>query len=112
MDYRKVTAIVRAVMLEFIERKLVSMNISGISVTQVSGYGEYHNFYKSDMMCTHARIEIFCHADQAEKIAHCIMNVAHIGEPGDGIVAILPVEQLYRIRTKEPEKDHGRKHHE
>ena len=28
------------------------------------------------------------------------MEVAHTGMEGDGIVAVIPVEKLYRIRTK------------
>ena len=100
MEYRKVNAIINTLMLEKVEQALQKEGVSGISITQVQGYGEYHNFYKPDMMCNHARIEIFCHASVADDIAHCIMNAAHIGQPGDGIIAIVPVEKLFRIRTK------------
>lgn len=99
MEYRKVTAIVRASQLETIEKALLAKGVKGLSVTQVSGYGEYHNFYQPDMMTSHARIEIFVAADEAEAIARCIMDAARLGQPGDGIVALLPVEKLYRIRT-------------
>jgi len=102
MKYRKINAIINSMMLENVESALSDMKVSGISVTQVSGYGEYQNFYEPDMMCRHARIEIFCHVSEADAIAHCIMDAAHIGQPGDGIVAILPVESLFRIRTKSP----------
>ena len=102
MKYRKINAIISSMMLENVESSLRDMKVSGISVTQVTGYGEYHDFYKPDMMCRHARIEIFCHASEADAIAHCIMDAAHIGQPGDGIVAVLPVESLFRVRTKSP----------
>ena len=100
MQYRKVMAIVTSEKLEDIESALQAIKVSGVSISQVRGYGEYHNFYRPDMMCRHARIEIFCHASKAEAIAACIMNVAHTGLTGDGMVAVLPVDQLYRIRTK------------
>lgn len=100
MEYRKVNAIISTFMLEKVEQALREMNVSGISITQVRGYGEYHNFYQPDMMCSHARIEIFCHESEADTVAHCIMNTAHIGQAGDGIVAIVPVEKLFRVRTK------------
>lgn len=100
MKYRKITAIVRAGMLEDIESIFIDMKVKGVTVTQVSGYGEYHNFFRNDTMSEHSRIEIFCRAEEAEGLAQAIMDAAHIGQPGDGIVSILPVEQLYNIRTK------------
>jgi len=100
MRYRKVTAILRTSLLEEVEQSLLSTGIDGISVTQLHGYGEYHNFYQTDTMCEHARVEIFCLANQAQKIANCIMDKAHTGQAGDGIVAILPVEELFHTRTK------------
>lgn len=100
MKYRKITAIVRPSKLEHIERVFVDMKVNGVTVTRVSGYGEYHNFFRSDTMCEHSRIEIFCRAEEAEGLAQAIMDAAHMGQPGDGIVSILPVEQLYNIRTK------------
>ena len=100
MQYRKVTAIVASEKLEEIEAALQRVNVSGVSVSQVRGYGEYHNFYSADMMCRHARIEIFCHVSRAEAIATCIIDTAHTGISGDGMVAVLPVEHFYCIRTK------------
>ncbi|HKI62340.1 MAG TPA: P-II family nitrogen regulator [Mariprofundaceae bacterium] len=100
MKYRKVTAIVMSEKLGDIEKALIAMHVSGLSITQVRGYGEYHNFYQKDMMCRHARIEIFCLTSQADAIAKCIMEAAHTGMAGDGVVAILPTEKLYRIRNK------------
>ncbi len=100
MNYRKVTAIIRRDVLEKVEHVLQAMGVQGISVTKVKGYGEYADFYSSDWMVSHARIEIFTDETQADPIAQAIMNSAHIGAEGDGIVAILPVEKLYRIRTR------------
>jgi len=100
MNYRKVTAIIRRDVLEKVECILQAMGVQGISVTKVKGYGEYADFYSSDWMVSHARIEIFTDKAQAEPIAQAIMNSAHVGVEGDGIVAILPVEKLYRIRTR------------
>ncbi|MCF6355574.1 MAG: P-II family nitrogen regulator [Candidatus Polarisedimenticolaceae bacterium] len=100
MIYQKVTAIIRCDALEKVESVLQSMGVHGISVTKVKGYGEYADFYSSDWMVSHSRIEIFTDEAQADLIAQAIMNSAHTGAEGDGIVAILPVERLYRIRTR------------
>ncbi len=100
MNYRKVTAIIRCDVLEKVESVLRALEVHGISVTKVKGYGEYANFYSSDWMVSHARIEIFTDETQADSIAQAIMKSAHIGVEGGGIIAILPVEKLYRIRTQ------------
>ncbi|EAU55191.1 P-II family nitrogen regulator [Mariprofundus ferrooxydans] len=100
MKYKKVMAIIISEKLEEVEKALNAMHVSGLSVTQVRGYGEYHNFYRHDMTCRHARIEIFCQTSEANAIARCIMDAAHTGMSGDGIVGILPVEQFYHIRTR------------
>ena len=35
-----------------------------------------------------------------ESITTAIMDGAHTGEPGDGIVAVVPIEKFYLIRTR------------
>jgi nitrogen regulatory protein P-II 1 len=49
-------------------------------------------------MSTYACIEIFTDVAQVKQIVDTIMRVAHTGTAGDGIVAVLPVDALYRIR--------------
>ena len=100
MALRKVVAIIRNETLEKVEGKLVELQVKGISETKVKGYGEYANFFKSDWMVTHSKLEIFTEEKMADQIADAIMEVAHTGLEGDGIVAVLPVLKLYRIRTK------------
>jgi len=100
MQYKKVTAIVICEKLKEVEQALVTIGVSGVSITQIRGYGEYHDYYQPDMMSCHARIEIFCRAAKADAIVQTIMDTAHNGQPEDGIIAVLPVDHLYRIRTK------------
>ncbi len=101
MNLRKVTAIFRSERLEEVEKRLQEAGVKGLSVTKVKGYGEYANFFAHDWMVTHARIEIFTDATAAERLAKIIVEAAHGGGEGDGFVAILPVEKVYRIRTTE-----------
>ena len=101
MIFRKVTAIFRPDRLEAVEDRLRSLGVAGVSVTRVKGFGEYANFYKPDWLCTHVRIEVFTSKLKADEIAEAIMDAAHTGMEGDGIIAILPVEAVYHIRTKE-----------
>jgi len=48
----------------------------------------------------HARLELFVSQARAKEVAEIIMDAAHAGEAGDGIIAIEPVETLMRIRTR------------
>lgn len=100
MESRKITAIIRSSELEKVEERLQAIGVKGISVSKVKGYGEYANLSRSDWMVTHVRIEIFSKKSQVDEIVSAIMDSAHLGIAGDGIVAVLPVEKLYRIRTK------------
>ena len=101
MEFRKITAIIHPDRLEAVETQLRQLGVPGVSVTKVKGFGEYTNFYTPDWMCSHVRIEIFIEKAKADLIASTIIDAAHAGIAGDGIVAVLPVESIYRIRTKE-----------
>jgi len=100
MNFQKITAIIQPEALERVENKLQELDVPGVSVTKVKGYGEYKDFYTRDWMMSHVKIEVFIDAARAESVAVAIMETAHTGISGDGMVAIMPVESLYHIRTK------------
>ena len=100
MELKKIVAIIRNTELEKVEGRLVDMRVKGISVTKVKGFGEYANFFNPDWMVTHSRIEIFTEEARVDEIVSVIIEIAHTGMEGDGIVAVIPVEKVYRIRTK------------
>ncbi len=106
MELKKVVAIVRGTVLEDVEERLRQLGIKGISVSHIKGYGEYANLFTADRMTAHAKIEIFSKQSAVDDIVAAIIETAHRGIAGDGIVAIQPVEKLYRIRTKAEPKDH------
>lgn len=101
MRYAKVTGIIRSSVLDEVEKRLINEGASGMSVTKVKGCGELKDFFSRDWLVTHARIEIFTLAEDAERIAQAIVEEAQSGESGDGVVAILPVEKVLRVRTGE-----------
>jgi nitrogen regulatory protein P-II 1 len=100
MELKKINAIIRSRLLEDVEERLKKIGVKGLTVTRVKGYGEAKSIWSQDWLGTHARIEIFTEKAQADEIANIIMEVAHTGGPGDGIICILPVEKIFRIRTK------------
>ena len=105
MEFRKVTAIIRIERADQVAEKLKSIGVPGMSCTHVKGYGEYANFYSSDWRVEHARFELFVHMSRAGEIAKAIMDAARTGVSGDGIVAVLPVEHLYHVKTGKESKD-------
>jgi len=100
MEYSKITAIIRTLKLEVVERRLQKIGVKGISISRVKGYGEYKSYFRRDFMVSHVRIEIYSSVSRVEEIVQVIMEAAHCGLAGDGMVAIIPVERIYRIRTK------------
>jgi len=102
MKYKKIIAIIRKGHLERVEHALQAHGVKGITVTRVKGFGEYANYFSRSWMCEHARIELFVGEDEVDSIVEQIMESANTGASGDGLVAVLPMEGLYRIRTKRP----------
>ncbi len=100
MEWKKVVAIIRSTLLEKVEERLRQLGVKGLTVTRVKGYGEYANFSKEDWLVDNARVEIFLAAQEVDAVVNALLDIAHVGAPGDGIVAVLPVEKLFRIRTK------------
>lgn len=100
VELKKIVAIVRTRVLGEVEERLVSLRVKGICVTRVKGYGEHEVFIHPEWRFTHARIEIYTEQSMVNLIVEAILDSAHVGAPGDGIIAVLPVERLYRIRSK------------
>ena len=100
MDLSAVIAIIRRDRLEEVEKGLREIGVKGISVSKVKGYGEYHDFFTGDWMVESVRLEIFTRTDKVDAITTAIMKSAHTGSPGDGIVAVYPIEKFYNIRLR------------
>lgn len=100
MDIKLVIAMIRRERLEAVEGKLQAIGVQRVNVSKVKGYGEYHDFFSRSWMVEEVRVEIFTRSDQAEMIASAIMEAAHTGLPGDGVVAIVPIEKFFLVRTR------------
>ena len=64
------------------------------------GFGEYHNYFAPNWLTREVRLEVFTKAHEVDATASAIMDAAHTAVPGDGIVAVLPIDRLYLIRTR------------
>jgi nitrogen regulatory protein P-II 1 len=51
-------------------------------------------------MVEEVKIEILTRQHEVEAISGAIMEAAHTGLPGDGVVAVVSIDKLFLIRTK------------
>lgn len=100
MELKLVVAIIRSCALEAVEKKLQETGVRGLTVIKAKGYGAYANFFTQDWLVDQVKIEIYAERDRAESIAAAILDSAHTGCPGDGIVAILPVEKVFSVGSR------------
>lgn len=102
MEWKRIVAIIRKTTLETVEQRLRQIGVRGITVSPVKGYGEYANLCKNDWLVSNARIEIYAESAAVDAIVAALLETAQSGSEGDGLVAVMPVERLYRIRTGQP----------
>jgi len=100
MELALVVAIMPAPDLADVERRLAGIGVRGITVTKVKGYGEHANFFSRDWMTDEVKVEVFAARDKVEGITATILDSIHTGSPGDGIVAVLHVDQVFSGRTR------------
>lgn len=92
----------RSERLADVERVLEQLGVERINVAKVKGFGEYHNYFARSWLDSEVRVEVFTKAHRVEKVVAAIIEAARTGSagyPGDGVVAVLPIEKLYLIRT-------------
>jgi len=101
-EFSLIIANFRREKLEEVEKKLEKMGVERINVSKVRGFGEYHNYFAPSWLETEVRVEIFTKKREVEAIVRTIMETARTGSSGaagDGVVAVLPIEKLFLIRT-------------
>ena len=100
MDIKQIIAIFPRARLEEVEQRLRRINVERVDVCKVKGYGEYRNFFADDWMVDEVRLDIFTRHDEVDGVTAAIIEGAHTDLPGAGIVAVVPVEKLFLIRTR------------
>jgi len=93
---RKIEAIIRKQKFKDVYDALENSGIGGMTVTEARGFGRHRNGLQDKV-----KIEIYTDEFLIEKIVAIIRNIAKTGVTGDGKIAILPLSNIYRIRTDE-----------
>jgi nitrogen regulatory protein P-II 1 len=105
---KKVEAIVRHFKLEDIKNALTEAGVSGMTVTEVRGYGRQKGHtevyrgteYNVDFV-PKVKIEVACSDDHLQKVLDTIIRSGHTGQIGDGKIFVSTLDNAIRIRTNE-----------
>lgn len=105
---KQVTAIIKPFKLDEVREALSELDISGLTVTEVKGFGRQKGHtelyrgaeYVVDFL-PKIRLDIIVAADRCDAVIEAIIRAAQTGKIGDGKIFVTPVEQVIRIRTGE-----------
>ncbi len=103
-----ITAIIKPFKLDDLRSALSDLNIGGMTVTEVKGFGRqkghaevYHGSeYMVDFLPKY-KIEILIQDDAVNHVIDAIIASTKSGKIGDGKIWVVNVEQVLRIRTGE-----------
>ena len=109
---KKVEAIIRHFKLEDVKEALHGKGISGMTVTEVRGFGRQKGHTETYRGAEYAvnflpklRIEIAVSTDRVARVVDAVKQAARTGQIGDGKIFVTPIESVLRIRTGETDAD-------
>ena len=105
---KKIEAIVKPFKLDEIKDALQRLNITGMTVSEVKGFGRQKGHteiyrgaeYQVDFI-PKVKLELVLDDSQVPQVLKAIQESARSGKIGDGKIFVLPVEEVIRIRTGE-----------
>lgn len=103
-----VTAIVKPFALDDVRAGLERLDVAGMTVSEVSGYGRQRGHtevyrgadYHVDFV-PKVRVEVVVADEAVEKVIDTVLLAARTGKIGDGKVWVTAVETVVRVRTGE-----------
>jgi nitrogen regulatory protein P-II 2 len=107
-----VIAIIKPFKLDEVHEALIRLGISGMTVSEVKGYGRqkghteiYRGAEYTVNFIPKVRLEVAVPADRADKVVDAIVATARTGQIGDGKIFVTPINHVVRIRTGETDSD-------
>jgi nitrogen regulatory protein P-II 1 len=105
---KKVEAIIRAHRVEEVKELLREVGVSGMTVTEIRGFGRtggrtevYRGSTYAVEFVPKAHIEVVVGDAMVAEVVRAIESGGRTGKIGDGKIFIVPVEAAWRIRTGE-----------
>lgn len=109
---KKIETIIKPFKLDALKDTLHDLNISGMTVSEVKGFGRQKGHteiyrgaeYMVDFI-PKVKVEIIIEEERVESVIEAIVNAVRTGKIGDGKIFVLPVEKIIRIRTGDTDKE-------
>ncbi|MDD2719674.1 MAG: P-II family nitrogen regulator [Gallionella sp.] len=108
---KKIEAVIKPFKLDEVREALSELNISGLTVTEVKGFGRQKGHtelyrgaeYVVDFL-PKIKVEVVVSSEMLDTAVEAIIKAAHTGKIGDGKIFVSSVEQVIRIRTGEADE--------
>ena len=105
---KKIEAVIKPFKLEDVKDALAEAGITGMTVTDVKGYGRQQGHselyrgaeYVVDFLAK-TKLELIINDEEVENVIKLITDSAKTGKIGDGKIFVSPIEEVIRIRTGE-----------
>ena len=101
-----VTAVIKPFTLSDIREALEALDVGGLTVTEVQGYGQqrgHSEVYRGAEYATDfvpkVKLEVLATDAQVDDVIDAVVRAAYTGKMGDGKVWVTPVERVIRVRT-------------
>ena len=109
---KKIEAVVKPFKLEDVKDALTELDITGMTVSEVKGYGRQQGHselyrgaeYVVDFL-PKVKVEVVVKDEDVDKALNAIVEAARTGKIGDGKIFVTPVEKIVRIRTSEENEE-------
>ena len=105
---KKIEAIIRPERLQEVQDALDELGVSGLTASEVMGCGRqkgYTEHYRGSTanisLLPKLKVESVVPTGITDRVVEAIVAAAYTGETGDGLLFVLPVTEVGRIRTGE-----------
>jgi nitrogen regulatory protein P-II 1 len=103
-----IVGIVKPFKVDDIKEALHGIGVQGLTVSEVQGYGRQRGHtevyrgaeYTVDFV-PKVKMEVVVDDDDAARVAQTLIDTACTGKIGDGKVWVVPLDDVYRVRTGE-----------
>ncbi len=107
-----VIAIIQPHRLDPVREALQAIQVQGITVSEVRGYGRqgghkeiYRGAEYAIAFVPKLRLEVAVGDDRADEVVQAIQSAARTGKVGDGKIFVLDLQSALRVRTGETDAD-------
>jgi nitrogen regulatory protein P-II 1 len=109
---KKVEAIIKPFKLEDVKDALADIGITGMTVSEVKGYGRqkgHSELYRGAEYVVDfipkVKMEMIVSSEQVDTVVNTIVEAARTGKIGDGKIFVSDIDKIIRIRTGETDNE-------